>query len=171
MLSYISDDHTLLGQTAEKLVEKANRRLGQTARIKLGKLGTARDVAPLTPIRQGGTANFRMKFRNRIRQIANHRNIAGTNPIKLRRINFKVNNLGAGREPCRIASNPIIQPRSENQQQISFVQRRICRPRPMHPNHAEIVGRLRRDRTQPVHSRKCRDIQIIKQAPQLGNRP
>src|SRR5712692_6249298 len=122
MLSHIGDDHTLLGQTAEELVEKANRRLGQTARIKLSKLGTAGDFAPLTPVGQGSSAQLGVKCGNRIRQIANHRNVAGTNPIQLRWVNFKVNNLGVWREARRIASYAIIQPRSENQQQISFVQ-------------------------------------------------
>src|SRR5258708_21966303 len=110
MLSHIGDDHTLLGQTAEKLVKKANRRLGQPSWIKFRQVGTASNGPPFAPIRKlgaprlaavarrGDFSKFRMKCRNRIRQIANRRNVAGTNPIELCGITFKVNNLRVRRE-------------------------------------------------------------------------
>ena len=116
------------------------------------------------------TPQFRLKRRNRIRQISDHRQIAGTYAIQLRRINFKVNDLGMRRESRRIARHAIIEPRPKYHQQIGLMQRRVRRPRSVHADHAQVIRRLRRNRAQSMNCGKCRNIQLVEQPPQLRDR-
>ena len=121
MLAHVRQNHVVLRQPAEEFVEKANRRLRQPARIELCPLGAARNRTPCAEVRKSVTPQFRLERRNRVRQISDHRQIAGTYAIQLRRINFKVNDLGMRRKSRRIARHAIIEPRPKYHQQIGLV--------------------------------------------------
>ena len=91
----IREHNAVFGQPAEKFVEKANRRLGETPGIKFGSLGSAGHCPPATEVRSCMTPQFRLECRNRICQISNHRQIARTHAIELRGVDFKVNDPAA----------------------------------------------------------------------------
>src|SRR5260370_42312211 len=93
VLTYIRENNIVARQAAKKHIEKANRRLRQTAWIQSGSLGAAGESAPFAEVGTRVTPQFRLKRGNRIGQVSNDRQIAGTHAIELRRINFKVNNL------------------------------------------------------------------------------
>src|SRR5258708_17287988 len=109
MLAYVGDDHAVFGQTAEKFIEKTNCGLRQPSRIKLRTLRTAGDSSPAAPIGQRRMAQLRVKRRNRVGQISNHRQFASANAIKLSRIDFKVDDLRIGRKASGIPSHTIIE--------------------------------------------------------------
>jgi len=62
-------------------------------------------------------------MRDGVRKISDDWQLAGTDAIKLCGIDFKVNDLGLGRELRGLAGDAIIEACAENQKQISFVQR------------------------------------------------
>src|SRR5580693_7302593 len=111
MLAYVGNDDVILRQAAEKLVEKTNGWLRQSSRIKLRALRSASHRAPPAPVGQGSLACFGMECRNRVGEIANHRQIAGPHTVKLCRINLKVDDLCVGSKARRIASHTIIKAR------------------------------------------------------------
>src|SRR5258706_4132107 len=161
MLAYVRDHDAILWQAAEEFIEETNCRLRQSARIKFSAFSPASYRAPATPIGQGSAAYFRVEYRNRIREVTNHRQLTRTHAIKLCRINFKVDDLGMRREARGISGHTIIQPRSKNQQQVSLVQSRVGGPGAVHAHHAQVIRRLRWHRAQSVDCRERGDIQII----------
>ena len=115
-------------------------------------------------------SQFRMKCRNRVREISNYRKIARSHPIQLGGINFKVNDFGMRGKPRRITRDAVVEPRPKYHQQIGLVQSRVGGTRPVHAHHPEVIRRLRWNGAQSMDGGKCGNIQIVEQPPQLRDR-
>src|ERR1700722_8769332 len=110
VLADIGDYDTVLRQAAEKFVEKANRGLRRPWWIWPRALGSESHVAPLVPVRQGRSRipHGLVERGNRLGQVSHDGNFASAHAIQLRGIDFKVNDLGEGREAGWIAGDAII---------------------------------------------------------------
>ena len=110
---------------------------------------------------------FRVERRNCLGHISDHRQLTLTNAIKLRGINFKVNDARVRSKARRLARDAVIQTRSENQQQIGFVQGGIRSAGAVHADHSQIIRSLRRNGAQSMNGGKRRNIQRVQQLPQV----
>src|SRR5205085_1064740 len=109
MLADVGDNHAVGRQVPEQLIEEANGRLGNAARIWLSALFAGRHRSPAAPVRQGNVTQFVPEFRDGFGEIANDWNFASPYPIKLCRVNFEVNDSGVRREPGRLTGHTNIQ--------------------------------------------------------------
>src|SRR2546427_4330119 len=161
VLANVGQDHAVLWQPAEELVQKTNRRLCQASGVKFGAFRSASDRAPATPVGQRDMAQRAVTRRNRLGQVADDRQLTWMNTVKLYRINFEVHDAGVRRKTSGIAGHAIIQPCAEYQEQVCLVQRHIRGPSAMHPDHAEVVWRIGRNSAEPMHGCECRNLKMI----------
>ena len=110
-----------------------------------------------------------MECRNGFRQVTDNRQLAGTHPVQLCRINFKMHNTRIRREANGITRYAIVEPSAKHQQQVCLVQGHVRRTRAMHPDHAQVVRSSLFHRTQPVYGREGWNLQVIKQLAKLVN--
>src|SRR5215467_14559394 len=97
------------------------------------------------------TPQFALKCWNCLSEVSNDRYLARSHAIELCRIDFKVNDLGIRSETGGVASDSIIETSSENQQEISLVQRHVCGARAMHADHPQVVRNLWHNGTESVN--------------------
>src|SRR5204863_9535798 len=91
VLAYVGKNYAVLRQAAEEFIEKTDRRLRESARIKFPALRPTCDRAPIAPVRQLHPAQRIVTGGHALCQITHPRQLTRTNPVQLRCINSKVN--------------------------------------------------------------------------------
>ena len=170
VLAYIGKNHAVFRHTPEQFVEKTDRWLRQAAGIEFCAIGTAGQAAPFFEVRYGMAAKFRVQRWNRVGEIPDYGKMRGPHAIELRGIDFEVNNLGVRSKARGIARDPVVEARSEYQQEIGLVHRHVGGAGAVHTDHAQVIGSPRRNRAQAMHRGEGRNIQMIEQAAKFGNR-
>ncbi len=169
----------ILRHAGEQFLQEGFRRMCQAWLPRVARLGRLRPLcafrsaghrSPTGEVRQVRVFGLLIKRGNCFREIADHGQVAGTDAIQLRGIDFKVRDLRVRRETSRLARHAVIQPRPEHHQQVGFVERQVGRLRPVHSHHSEVVGRVRLHRAQAMNRRECGDVEQIKQLLQIVDR-